>query len=87
MWKRIKKIIPSINSNHTFPTAIKVKNETFTNPSDTANAFNNYFAKVALDILSSIKFSKKKICDYLSPLNIKSLFITPTDSNEVLSLP
>ena len=40
------------------------------------------FAKVALDIQSSIRFSKKKYY-YLPPLNIESFFITPTDSIEV----
>ena len=61
MWKGIKKIISSNNSNHVFPTAITVDNETITNPSDIANAFNNYFSKVAIDIQSSIRFSKKNM--------------------------
>ena len=59
MRKVIKEIISSNNSNHIFLTAITVNNETITNPSDIANAFNNYFAKVAIDIQSSIRFSKK----------------------------
>ena len=83
MWRGIKKIISSNNSNHTFPTAISVNNETITNPSDIANAFNNYFAKIAINIQSSIRFSKKKYCDYLPPLNIESFFLTPTDSTKV----
>ena len=62
MWREINKIISSNNSNHIFPTAIIV-NKTITNPSDIANAFNNYFAKVTIDIQSSIRFSKKKYYD------------------------
>ena len=85
MWRAIKKTIPLNNSNHIFPTAITVNKETITNPSDIANAFNNYFAKVARDIQSSIRYSKKKY-DYLPPLNIESFFITPTDSNEVCNI-
>ena len=85
MWRGIKNIIFSNNSNHTFPTAISVNNETITNPSDIANAFNNYFAKVAINIQSSIRFSKKKY-DYLPPLNIESFFLTPTDSTEVSNI-
>ena len=83
MWREIKKIISSNNSNYIFPTAITVNNETITNPSDIANAFNNHFAKVAIDIQSSIIFSKKKYYDYLPSINIESFFITPTDSTEV----
>ena len=85
MWRGIKKIISSNNSDHAFPTAITVNNETITNPSDIANAFNNYFAKVAIDIQFSIRFSKKKY-DYLPPLNIESFFLTPTNSTEVSNI-
>ena len=85
MWRGIKKIISSNNSNHNFPTAITIDNETITNPSDIANAFNNYFAKVAIDIQSSIRFSKKKY-DYLPPLNIESFFLTATDSTKVSNI-
>ena len=86
MWRGIKKIISSSNPNYTFPTAITVNNETITNPSDIANAFNNYFAKVAINIQSSIRFSKKKYYHYLPPLNIESFYLTPTDSTEVSNI-
>ena len=72
MWRGIKKIISWNNSNHIFSTAITVDKKTITKPSDIGNAFNNYFAKVAIDIQSSIKFYKKKYYDYLQPLNIES---------------
>ena len=85
MWKGIKKIISSNNSNHIFPNVITVNMETITNPSDIANVFNNYFAKFGVDIQSSIRFSKKKY-DYLLPLNIESFFLTPTDSTEVSNI-
>ena len=67
MWRGIKKIISSNNPDHFFPIGITVNNETITNPSDIANAFNNYFANVAIDIQSSIRLSKKKYYDYLPP--------------------
>ena len=54
MWERIKKIISSNDSNHTFPSA---NNEASTNPTPTANVFNSYFAKYAIDVQSSIRFS------------------------------
>ena len=50
------------NSNHTFPVAITVNNETITNSSDKSNnAFNNYFSKVARNIQSTTRFSRKKL--------------------------
>ena len=83
MWRGIKKIISSNNSNYIFPTAITVNKETITNPSDIANTFNNYSAKVAINIQCSTRFSKKKYYDYLPSLKKESFFITPTDSTEV----
>ena len=85
MWKRINKIISSNNSNHTFPAAITIDNETITNPSGIAN-FNNCFAKVAIDIQSSISLPKKQYFDNLPHLNIESFFITPTNSTEVVNI-
>ena len=78
MRRGIKKIISSNNSNHIFPTAITINKETFSNLSDIANKFNNFFAKVAIEIQSSIRFSMKKYYEYFS-----SIFITPTDITEV----
>ena len=80
MWKGTKNIISSNNSILTFPFAIRVNNKTITNSSDISNVFNNCFAKVATDLQSSIKFSKKKCFGYLAPLNIESFFITQTES-------
>ena len=56
------------------------------NPSSIPNGFNIYFAKVAIDIQSPVRSSKKKYYDYLTPLNIESFFITPTDSTEVSNI-
>ena len=86
MGKGIKKIIFSNNSNHIFPAAVTVNNETITNPSDIANGFNNYFAKVVVDIQSSIRFSKNKYFDYFMHLIVGSFFVTPTDSTEVSNI-
>ena len=66
------------NSIHTTPSAITSNNVTITNPSETSNAFKNYFAKVSIDIQYSIKFSKKRYCVYLPLLNTLS---TMTCSN------
>ena len=75
------------SSINTIPTAIRDNNVTITNPSEIANAFNSCFAKLSIDIQSSIRFSKRKYCDYLLPnLNIKSFLINATDSTEVPSI-
>ena len=67
MWRGIKKIISWNNSNHIFSTAITVDKKTITKPSDIGNAFNNYFAKVAIDIQSSIRFTNKSTMNTSTP--------------------
>ena len=71
MWKEIKKTISSKSSNHIFPTAITVDNEVITNPCNIVNAFNKY----------SVFFF-----DYFPPLNIESLFVTPTNGTKVSNI-
>ena len=78
-----KKIISSNSSIHTIPAAITDNNFTININSEITNAFNNYFAKTAIAIQTSIQFSKKKYCDYLPLLNIESLSIIPTNSTDV----
>ena len=82
--KRNKTKISLNSSNHTVSTAITYV--TITDLSKISNIFNNYFAKVAIDIQSSIRFPKKRYCGYLSPSSIESFFATPTDSTGVSNI-
>ena len=79
----MKKIISSNNFNNNFATGITVSNETITNPSDIANAFNNFFTKIAIDIQSSIRISNILI---ISAFHIESFFITLTESTAVSNI-
>ena len=47
------------------------------------NVFNNYFTYIAKKTNSNIKFSPKHYTDYQSYLNTNTLFLTPTDKNEI----
>ena len=55
---RIRKRMSLNTSNHIFLTVITVNKEKIANPTYNANVFSNYFAKVAIDIQSFIRFSK-----------------------------
>ena len=74
-WKSIKNLI-LLKLSHSSPSSIYYNNKTVTSPFEIANAFNNYFSNVALDIQSSIKYSAKKFHEFLPPLNIKYFSIT-----------
>ena len=73
-WKGIKNLISLKNVSHSSPSSIHHNNKTLTSPFEIANAFNNYFSNIALDIQSSIKYSAKEFHEFLPLLSIKSFF-------------
>ena len=73
-WKGIKNLISFKTVSHYSPSSIYYNNKTVTSPFEIANAFNNYFSNIALDIQSSIKYSAKEFHEFLPPLYIKSAF-------------
>ena len=50
VWQGIKEIINIKSKNFDHPTCIIDGSNTITNPTDIANAFNNYFTSVAANI-------------------------------------
>ena len=48
-----------------------------------ANAFNKYFSTIAIDIKTSIIYSKKQIFNFLPLTNTDSFFISPIDCNKI----
>ena len=57
--------------------------DTITNPYDIANTFNNYFASIAETTKRSIKYSHKHFSDYLSNESSSTIFLQPTDKEEI----
>ena len=60
--------------------------DTITNPYDIANTFNNYFASVAETTKRSIKYSHKHFSDYLSNESDSTIFLQPTDKEEIANI-
>ena len=60
--------------------------DTITNPYDTANTFNNYFASIAETTKRSIKYSHKHFSGYLSNESSSTIFLQPTDKEEVANI-
>ena len=85
-WKGIQNLIPLKSASHSSPSSIYYNNKTVTSPFEIANAFNNYFSNIVLDIQSSIKYSAKEFYEFLPPLSIKSFFLSPTGKNEIISI-
>ena len=81
-WKGMKNLISLKELPNVAPFNIFDNSQSLTEPHDTANAFKTYFANVATDIQSSIRYSKTNSHDFLPPIIINSLFPNPIDEAE-----
>ena len=69
------------------PIALSLDNgKTITNPYDIANTFNNYFVSIAQTTRKKTEYSHKHFSDYLSSENNITIFLEPTDKEEIASI-
>ena len=68
------------------PRTISQRENLITNPYDIANIFNSYFSSVADMAKESIKYSHKHFSDYVNNQCKNSIFIQPTDSEEIANI-
>ena len=63
-------------------------NQELTNPDDISNSFNTYFTNIGPNLASKIKTgnTNTKFTDFLSPNFNRSLFLTPTDEEEIFKI-
>ena len=86
-WKGIKSPITLKFVASNVPTVLSLDNgDTITNPYDIANTFNNYFASIAETTKKNIKYSHKHFSDYLANENGNSIFLQPTDKEEIANI-
>ena len=86
-WKGIKSVIPLKTVVSSFPTVLSLGHgNNITNPYDIANIFNNYFASIAETTKKSIKYSHKHFSDYLSNESDSTIFLQPTDKEEIANI-
>ena len=81
-WKGIKSVISLKNVAFSVTTVLSLDSgDTITNPCDIANAFNNYFASIA-----ELREKAKKNSDYLSNETNCTIFLQPTDKEEIVNI-
>ena len=86
-WKGIKSLISLKTKTSSVLTVLSRKNgDTITNPYDIANTFNNYFVSIAETTKRSIKYSHKHFSDYLSNESDSTVFLQPTDKEEIANI-
>ena len=85
-WKGIKNIIQMKNNTGSLPTCIFDNGSSITDPIEIANTFNTYFSSIGEVLQSKIHSTHLSFTRYLKNPNIHSLFISPTDTNEISNL-
>ena len=86
-WKGIKSLISLKTIASSIQTVLSLDNgDTITNPYDIANTFNNYFAYIAETTKKSIQYSHKHFSDYLSKECDSTIFLQPTDKEEIAKM-
>jgi len=83
-WSILNTAIGRSNKKIIISDSFKIdNNENLTNPRLISNAFCNYFTEVGRTFASKIPRSNKTFDEYMIPMNNASLFMYPTDSNEI----
>ena len=86
-WKGIKSLFSQKTVAPSVPTVLSLDNgDTITNPYDIANTFNNYFASIVETTKKSIKYLHKHFSDYLSNESSSTMFLQPTDKEEIANI-
>ena len=86
-WKGIKSLISLKTVASHVPTVLSLDNgDTITSPYDIAKNFKNYFASIAETTKKSIKYSHKYFSDYLSNESDSTIFMQPTDKEEIATI-
>ena len=86
-WKGIKSLITLKSVASNVPTVLSLDNgDTITNPYDIANTFNNYFASIAETTKKKKIYSHKNFSHYLANENGNSIFLQPTDKEEIANI-
>ena len=67
-------------------TKIKFNDEAIEDPVTIANIFNNYFSSIGDELARNIPPSNKQFVDFLGPSNDNSMFLVPTDRNEIIDI-
>ena len=80
---RIKSLITLKSVASNVPTVFPLDNgDNITSPYDIANNLNNYFAFIA-ETTKKTKYSHKHFSDYLANENGNTIFLQPTDKEEI----
>ena len=88
-WKILNNLISSKTKTQQYPKYFRDSetDEIFTDHEVIASNFNKYFVNVGSELASKLhNTSNKQFTDYFSTSTLNSLFLSPTDENQVMNI-
>ena len=82
-WQGIKQLITAKNQPYSVPNLLEIDNVKLTNLKSIANAFNNYFSNIGLNIAATIPTVNISFEKFLSKSICHSFFLSPVTTLEV----
>ncbi|XP_065680647.1 uncharacterized protein LOC136094568 [Hydra vulgaris] len=85
-WNGIKSLLNISSRVNSSPSCLSSINSMIHDPIKISESFNSFFVSVPEDLQNKIHSSNNDFNKYLKNPNLNSMFIKPTDKNEVLSI-
>ena len=86
-WKMLRTVIGKHLKQSSYPNHLIVEGSKVDNKTEIANVFNNFFTTIGPDLVNNIIIpTKTSVYDYLISRNKKSMFLSPIDECEVISV-
>ena len=86
-WQILRTVIGKHLKHSSYPNHFIVEGSKVDNKTEIANVFNNFFTNIGPDLANNIRTpTKTSVYDYLTSRNKKSLFLSPIDEREVISV-
>ena len=85
-WNGIKSLLNINSKNSFFPSCISKGKKIITNKSEIAEEFNCFFTSIASKLQDKIHHSHTDFNKYLKTPSLNSMFVQPTDENEIFLL-
>ena len=85
-WEVMRSIIKKTNDKSGISDTFRLNDVTLNDPSQIANEFCNYFTEIGPKLSAQIPTSNKSYDQYMVNITIEnSMFLNPTDPNEIMS--
>jgi len=85
-WKTINNITNRKRKKSCFPSEFFDNGNTITSDANIANLFNNFFVGVGPSLAKNIPHVEQTFKDYMSDIVEGSIYLNPTDENEVFNI-